>query len=250
MVSIRTIRDDIKHSAGQLFDDQKISDAQIEHWIISWANTISHRHLEKQTPHDQNRSGLFLKTFVENIVLDDTGGFTDGNPLCRKYVVLPRSIYDFHADAGVDYITYYVTGECDGCPPRFMQTVFTRSTPMLLNIRAKTQYEKPSPKNPYFYREENRLWLIGIEGVPLSILGKVEMGILAAIPNVISIDIDEELRLPEHLLVLVRRAVMDEVRINLGIPPVKLKNDGTEQAPAAPQRMAPLLSVNDENLNV
>lgn len=250
MVSIRVIRDDIKMSGGQMFDDQKVSDAQIEYWIIAHADLLSKKHIENQGVHEQKRSGLFLKTFVRDIALDDDGDFTDGNPLCRKYITLPRSIYDIEMDGGVDYMCYYVSGECDGCPPRFIKTTFSRTTPMLLSIRGKTQYEKPSPKNPYWYREEDRLWLIGIESVPLSILSKVEVGLLTTLPDVINIDIDEPLRFPAELLPVLKRYVIDMLRINMGLPGTKLRNDGTEVPPAAQQRTAPLVSVNDENLNV
>ena len=250
MVKLSFIRDDIKLSGGQFFDDQKISDAQLEMWILGWGDVLCRNHLAQQTPWDQGRSGFFLRTFVQNILLDDTGEFTDGNPLCRKYIALPQSIYDFHSDAGVDYMCYYGgTTPCTNCPPPFTKIMFTRTTPMLMNAIGRTEYERATPKNPYFYREQDRLWLLGLETSPLAFVSKVELGLLTTLPSFLSVDPDDDLRIPEHLLPLVKRYVLEEVRINLGLPGTKLINDATEN-PEMVKPLGPLQSVNDENLNI
>lgn len=242
MVRFRDIVDDIMLMGKQTIDDNEISFAQVAYWVVNAANAIQSRHTEKQGLVSQDRSGLVMKRFVVLIEEATTGD----DPLCGKYITLPHTIFDYQDDRGVDYMAYYYFGEeCTNCPPRFSKVLFARSTPSELHGYYANPYTKPGKTTPYFYREGNKLWLVGIETIPLSILSKVEVGLLTTLPDVDDdLDINAEFRFPSERLHTLKMHVLDLLRWSLVMPNTKLVNDGTEAAPVQVQ-VPRTTSVND-----
>jgi hypothetical protein len=242
MVTIRDIGNDIAAMGKQLIDDAEIEMAQIYHWIVTEANTIQAQRTEKQGLQSQDRSGLVMKRFT--VLIEEANTGTD--PFCGKYITLPHSIYDYSEDRGVDYMTYYYMGEeCTTCPPRFSKVLFARTTPTEAHGYYKNPLTEPSKKYPYFYREDDKLWLLGIETIPLTILSKVEVGLLTTLPDVdANLDIDAPFRFPAERLGLLRNRVLSCLRWSLLAPNTKLINDGTE-SPEGPVQLPQTQSVNN-----
>lgn len=242
MVTLRDVVDDIMLMGKQTIDDNEISFEQVAYWVVTAGNFLQAARTEKHGLETQDRSGLVMKRFVVGIQQANTGD----DPLCGKYIVLPHTIYDYANDKGVDYMTYYYMGEeCSTCPPRFSKVLFTRSTPSELHGYYANPYTKPSKKNPYFYREGEKLWLVGLETLAMTLVNKVEVGLLTTLPDVDeNLDPDEEFRFPAERLSILRNYVLDLMRWSISMPNTKLVNDGTEAAPQ--QVMAPrTVSVND-----
>lgn len=241
MVTLRDVVDDIMLMGKQTIDDNEISFEQVAYWVVTAGNFLQSARTEKQGLETQDRSGLVMKRFVVGIQQANTGD----DPLCGKYIVLPHTIYDYANDKGVDYMKFYTYTEgCTNCPPN--ANFFTRTTPTELQNYRSNPYTKPGVKNNrYFWREGNKLWLEGIETIPLALLSKVEVGLLTTLPDVDeNLDPDEEFRFPAERLSILRNYVLDLMRWSISMPNTKLVNDGTEAAPQ--QVMAPrTVSVND-----
>lgn len=99
--------------------------------------------------------------------------------------------------------------------------------------------EKPSPANPYFYRAEDRLYLLGIECInPCGI----ELGIYTDVdPD--TCDLDEEFPLPTELIPILQRYVMDLGRFVLMMPNDRI-NEGNADMSISNVPKSKLISVN------
>lgn len=246
METLRTVSNDLLVTARQMFDDRKISLMQMQYWVLIAADRLLSQRIEKQGLENQGRSGRWMTTFVLTIHKDDHAEPL-GNTICGRYVNLPEDVYDYHNDLGIDYMTGYFADECDGCPRGF-EVMFTRTTPTRLHTRGKTAYEKPTTQQPQWFRERDRLWLFGIETVPLATLGKVEVGLLCTLPTVNEAALDQPLNFPKERIENLCRYVLDRIRTDISLPNTKLRNDGTEGPQVAPIGRSPI-SVNDPSLN-
>jgi hypothetical protein len=245
METLRTIADDLLLTAKQEFDDRKISLMQMRYWVLIAADRLLSQRIEKQGTETQGRSGRWMTTFVLTIQ-ENNHVEPNVNTICGRYVNLPEDVYDYQNDRGIDYMITYAGDGCDGCPPGF-EIQFTRTTPRLMGARGSTAYEKPSVRNPKWYREQNRLWLLGHETVPLSVIGKVQVGLLCTLPDVNEARLDEPLNFPKERIDLLCRQVLDRIRLDISMPNTKLRNDGTEGPPVVmPGR--PNTSVNDPSV--
>jgi hypothetical protein len=82
----------------------------------------------------------------------------------------------------------------------------------------------PSPSNPYFYRTLDDIVLLGVEKINIK---SVEIGVFAAIQQIDKIDEDMPIELPEELIMLLQRQILDLGRFVLNVPEDK-RNDGDE----------------------
>lgn len=200
---------DIIVSLNQVFDDKDILETQVAYWTLVIANRLKALHIEKRD------SGAFLTTFPKIPVLTGDGVLT---PKGRKYIVLPKNIYDFDNDRAINYISY----EAEDCDQPLKRVVFTRTKPASLSRLSMSKYENPSPTNPYFYRSGDNIYLIGIECVLTTF---VELGLFTALDPVTEIDMDAPFDFPEELLTILQRQVLDLGRFILMIPEQRV-NDG------------------------
>jgi hypothetical protein len=214
---LRYIIDDAIVSLKQTIDDAEISRPTIAFWVINIANRLKALHIDKRD------SGAMLTTFPKVPVV--TASNSQFHPDGRKYFTLPASIFDFDKDNAIHYIAY----ESDGgpnCPPRFTQVRFQRTNPASSRRLYWNPYEKPSPSNPYFYRTLDDVVLLGVENIKIK---SVEIGVYAAIQQVTNIDEDMPIELPEELIMLLQRQILDLGRFVLNVPEDK-RNDGDEIA--------------------
>lgn len=220
--TLRTIVNDISKDLKQVSDDKEVLDIQIAHWVIMIANRIRSQHISKRD------SGAFLSVFPNIPVQQFTVNTSPNEIKGRKYIEIPEVIYDYDKDGGIEYISYYVDGIEPGCPPPFTNQTFTRTTPSDVQRIYFSSYEKPSPKNPYFYRVGPYVYLLGVECVNVK---AVEIGIYAALRPVTdpTLDLDKRFDFPEETLYILKRQVLDLGRFVLMMPEDKV-NDGNQQA--------------------
>lgn len=225
METLRIIWADVKRTLHQGKDDLEIPDLQGWYWTLVVADRLRMQHIVKR------RSGAYLTRFVLNVVADTA--FPS-----RRYVVLPRSIYDLDLDGGIHELNY-IRKECDR--PEFARVTFARTDPASYRTRQMSFYQKATPAHPYFWREGDKLYLDGV-----GLIDKVEAHLYTTLPDVMDADPDAPLDFPKELIFPLTRALRDMGRFMLSMPGEYLANDGTPRPPTmvagAPEKT---LSVND-----
>lgn len=232
--TLRHICYDLQTDLKQNTDDRELPIAKIAFYVLMVANRLKAQHIDKID------SGAFIHTFADVPVLRsavNNGDIIKGRP----YIELPKSIYDLDKDGGVKYIGYNVDNgnECHG--PRYARIGFTRTEAgRKLERLYYSKYETPSPKNPYWYRIGNLIYLLGIENTTID---KVEIAIFSTFDPITTIDIDAPFDFPEELIEVLKRKVLDLGRFILMIPSERV-NDG-DNNPNGNVPTQKLISVND-----
>lgn len=231
---LRHIVNDVEVDLRQVFDDKKIRRSQVAYWIVIVANRLRAQHIQKRS------SGAFLTTFPEIPVLKADVP-SDNLPRYRYYFDLPTCIYDFHNDRGIDYISYSVDAELEDELPPLTNVNFGRTTPKKLKGLYMNPHTKPSPKNPYFYRSGEKIFLMGVECLDID---SVEVGLFLTIPPITKIDLDEVFDFPEELILILKKQVLEMGRFALMVPAERV-NDGDDDTKANQVPTSKLISVND-----
>lgn len=212
---LRYIIDDISETLKQTSDDMVITPTQIGYLLIICGNRLKSQHIAKRD------SGRDLKPFIIPVfsLTENVAGKTVRG---RKGIFLPADIFDFDGDRGIDYIAYESCGD-PGDPPRFTRITFTRTTPKTSHRLYMNDYERPSPKNPYFYRMGMWIPFLGVEKTNVQF---VEAGLYTTIEPIDKINIDEPFDFPDETVEILKRQVLDIARFSLLVPEDR-SNDGT-----------------------
>lgn len=234
---LRHIVDDIAEDLKQIIDDKTIESSQIAFWVILIGNRLKSQHIGKRD------SGSFLSVYDEVPVETKTISKLPNEIKNRKFIRLPRTIYDYDRDGGIDYISYCLEEPQDGCPPPFTNVTFDRTTPSKSERLYFSKYEKPSPARPYFYVVHDYIYLLGIECVDIKSL---EIGIYSTLDPVTEIDLDAPFDFPDELLIILKRQVLDLGRFSLLMPEDRT-NDGANRIAANAVPTNKLTSVNELN---
>lgn len=236
---LRHVVNDIGVDLRQIFDDRRISDAQIAYWTIIVGNNLLSKHIQKRS------SGAFLTTFPEVPVLKSQ---LPGKNLVRyrKYFDLPDQIFDFNNDGAIDYISYAVEPELPNENAPLTVVTFTRTTPGALKGLYMNEYTEPSPENPYYYRSKEKIYLVGVECVDT---GPLEVGLKLCIPPVTKIVLDDPFDFPEELISVLKRQVLDMGRFALLMPKERM-NDGDDAVTGNQVPNNKISSVNDVSTDV
>ena len=142
----------------------------------------------------------------------------------RKYFDLPKSIYDFKNDNGVDYITYQNPTDCCD-PPAFAQVFFNRTSPRKSHRLYMDPYETPTTTNPFFYRVKERIFLLGLECIDTVPL---EIGLYSNIDiKVAGCSLDDAIDLDEELISVLKYEVLNLGRFALIVPNERI-NQGSD----------------------
>lgn len=235
---LRYVVDDIAEDLKQTFKDKNIQKAQIAYWVLVVGNRLKSLHIDKIT------SGAYVHAFTDIPVEIEPIGNNPNDIAGRKRITLPSAIYDFDKDGGIDYISYWdrdaVSIDCPE-PPEFTNRTFTRTTPKESERLYYDKYEKPSPKNPYFYRLGKYIYFLGIEKADVE---TIEIGIYSTFDPLTEIDLDSPFEFPEELMLILKRQVLDLGRFALRMPEDRANDgvDGTNVDNVSDQK---LVSVND-----
>ncbi len=182
--------------------------SQVLFWASSIANKLRYQHLVKSP------TGRYLNIFTGITVQASTTSSNPNTIAGRKYVDLPEAVYDILYEKGIKYICH---DQDVNCPPEFMNLYFQ---PISAGATAQrlmySPYEEPSPKNPYFYRVENRIFFLGIEQVNVKSL---EMGLYTSLNMRTNlVDPDSECDLTEQHLDILRRQLLDLGAFSSSVP--------------------------------
>ena len=233
---LRHFVDDISTDLKQTFDDRKVTDVSIAYYAIMLGDNLKAQHIKKRS------SGAYMTSFDNvSISVSDVAG--DNLIRGRFYFDLPECIYDFNMDRGIEYIAYSAPEDVEACRAPIFNQTFTRTTPGDLQRLEMNKYEKPDLKNPYFYRSENRVYLLGIDCIDPEDV-KLEMGLYTTLQPVTEIDLDAPFEFPEETLAILKRQVLDMARFALLVPEERV-NDGVDTVNEKGVPTNKISSVND-----
>ena len=240
-ITLRFLASSIHEQLKQTYDDADIQFNQVVLWCTYFIN--KYKAAKKQAV----ESGGYLTIYPDVPVLSatanaDPAAANDFSGLVagRKYFELPESIFDMHYDMGINYISYQdFTGTCQ---PSFAGVRFLRTTPAAAHRLYYSEYEKPTPSNPYFYRTKGIVYLLGIESINVPYL---EMGLITTFNPFDNVLLDEPLYVGEEFLADITKNVLELGRFVM-LTPSADTNDGTDSVTGqgAKQRVA---SVNAPN---
>jgi len=216
---------DILKSLKSTFPDSEITQNHVLYWVVTVANLMRKRHLKK------NDTGAYLTDFDNVPVLKDG---------IRHYVELPSAIYDRDFEKGVKYITYQRADVV-----AFTHTFFQPTTPSEAFRLYYSNYETPTPSNPYFYRVDKRIYFLGVESIALT---KVEMGLYTALdPRASVTSLDAEIGLNEDQLHQLRIEVLNMGRYVLMIPSERDMEGADTRLQGNPNRLRSTITSNNQN---
>lgn len=219
MATYRYIAYDALTNLKVMFDDSDIRIPQIIWWIQVISNKL------RSDDYQANNTGNYISTYSSVAVSVDSKG--------RPYFDLPVQILSMANERGIVYITYNEeTCCCEG--PAWAQVTFSDTTPAKAKRLYMDEYEKPSPKNPYFYRigdkidgvSVNRVYLLGIECIKVT---DVEIGIISELDPSQVCDLDDEIPLSPELVVVLQQELLKLGRFIKMVPEERV-NDGSDTA--------------------
>lgn len=207
--TIRYVVYNLLNSLRQIYDDAALTPFKVCFWVMTLADQLRYQHIVK------SGTGAYVYKFDVAVSVDPVTG--------RNYFELPASIYDMEDDGGIQYIAY--PPSVDLSLPSFAGVTFTRTSPEKAGRLYFRKEEFPKPSNPYFYRQNEKIFLLGTEEINLVSL---EVGLRTTLaPANLDVNIDSPLDLPAHLLPVLERRVLDLGRFVMQIPSDKV-NDGSE----------------------
>jgi hypothetical protein len=206
--TIRMVVYDLLGDLKQVYSEAVLSPFKVFYWVMVFADRLRKQHVEKLD------SGAYVYKFDDIAVeVEPTTG--------RNRFELPAAIYDFDEDNGIDYITYQ--NAWDLSLPMFASITFTRTTPAKAARLYFREEERPTPANPYFYRQNKYIYLLGTEEINIT---KVEAGLKTSLASAaLDTDIDAPFDFPQDLIPVLKRQILDIGRFVMQIP-ADLINDG------------------------
>ena len=192
----------------QLGDDRKIDSQLAAFCITVSANNIRYKHLKNTIRAGQ--SGAYLTVFSEVSVIKNAMDST---------FVLPSAIPDMPNDAGISFIAYQMNRACD-----YLTVQFSRTTGSKIWSIKDSPFESPSPKNPYFWRENSTVHLEGIECVDVD---QIIVGLFTMADPTIVCDLDTDIPIEDQYSMIVLMEAEQLLRFGYAVTQERM-NDGTE----------------------
>lgn len=202
-----------------------------EQQVIFWINTIANRLRQQRIV--KTPTGRYLNIFT-GVTVQQSAISTNPNLVKnRKYIDLPKSVYDIMYEKGIDYICHTQDATC---PPEFLNVYFQPTSPSMAQRLTYSPYETPSPKNPYFYRVHDKIYFLGLETVNVRSL---EIGLYTTLDLKTNlINLDDEVDLTEEHIAMLRLEILQLGSFSSAFPKDD-KNDGENETQAIGKGAAP-----------
>jgi len=220
MATYREVAYSVLEAYKKTHDDTTIQIAQIIFYIQVVVNRLR----------QENKKDISVSRYLTRFCSIPVE--TDKECKDQKYIDLPTDIMDMDNEKGIQYITYnYGTGSC--CTgANFQQVQFQPTTPAESWRLSMDEYEKPSSKNPYFYRvtgingcdNVDRVYLLGLECYNIA---DVEIGVVCSQSPSQVCDLDDVIPIPDWLVEDLIARVTNLGRFIL-IAPQERVNEGSD----------------------
>src|SRR5664279_2666499 len=76
----------------QVYAGADLTPFKVFYWVMTYADQLRSQHVAK------DKGGAFTERFIVDVKVDPVSG--------RNYFELPKAIYDFEKDGGIDYMSY------------------------------------------------------------------------------------------------------------------------------------------------
>lgn len=189
MATYRYLVYDISSILKQNSATSQIELSQITFWVQTISNTIASQEIVTKG------TGKYLEFFT-NIPIQI-------NALGRKYIDLPKSIFDIQNEGAVSVMSFSQDGTC---PAEWLLNPWQRTNADRAWRLELTEYEKPSPSNVYFYRSGEQIYILGIETVPIPTCEGAFYTSFNMRTN--TINLDDQIPLSDEQINLVRQEVL------------------------------------------
>lgn len=207
---------DIISTIKQVDADSSVKYQHVKYWCQSLANRLRGEIIGKRP------TGRYLSIFTNVPVQTFTTNANPNQVANRKYIDLPASILDYEFEKGVNYASWMQDGTC---PPEWTKNLWQATSPDKAHRLYMSNYEKPSPENVYYYVVDQRLYLLGLENIPIT---ECELGLYTTLEaNTNLVNDDEEIDLSEEYIDILRMRVLALGRFMLSVPKDNL-NDGED----------------------
>lgn len=218
MTTYRYIVFDALETLKKLEATSDLTEQHVFYWVVTIANRLRGQHIPK------TKTGCYLDIF-DNVPVVTTTVSTNPNIIKnRQHIVLPKSIYDFIHEQGVQYIC---RSQRSTCPPEFTFNFFQPTTPAKAWRLYQSPYEQPSLTEPYFYRVHDKIYFLGTEKTNIDV---VEIGIYSTINSRSNLlTMDDECDLNDEALAQLRIELAGLGRWMMSIPQDRA-NDGADTA--------------------
>jgi hypothetical protein len=199
--------------------------------LYLWATYFVNKYMSFK--YQTTESGTHLAIFPSVAVLKSISSVSPNIIAGEKYSILPRNVYDFPDDRGIDYITYSRNEYPDNVDLGYIGT-FMRTSPSKARRLYYSKYEIPSPTNPYFYVHGNYVGFLGIKDINIS---TVEMGLITTFDPFADQNIDDNLPILYEFGDEIHKDIFEMGRFALLVPEDRIQdaasNINSEQVPQA-----------------
>lgn len=226
---------DMEKVLKQNFADAEINTNAILFWITVAASRLRRARFKNDLKESDSIEGAYLSIFDEIPIKTFPTSNNPNKLKGLKYIEFPYKIVDLEFDKGIDYITYSDLDPNCCYGPGMTRIVFTKTMPSETRRLYMRETEKPTEKNPYYYRTTGSIiYLLGLEESNIS---KLQIGCFL---NTTFDDVRDTkqnpdaslmvIDLPEDLISVLRYELMNMGRAILMMPRDR-KNDGTDNTP-------------------
>lgn len=238
-MTIASLTDDILIALGFSHDDALRSRIAVMRNVKMAVDKVQSQILGKAIKGGDTRSiSDMLSVFTVDVTNHEA---LDNGDWDYHSFVLPVELYSLQRDGAISFIRYNRIDLPPNCPPQIARVRFTGTTLAALSTIYDSTYQKPSPSQPYYARNKDRVYIYGVDPS----ITKLLIGLYASIPAFEDIDPDEELTLPDEYYYAVKKMILDLERWVLQIPQQRLKNDGRDLEPEQTVRTERPVSLND-----
>ena len=224
-MTLRNLVGSLQISLKKTFSNASINTAQISYWVQFFVNKYRSAKVQMES------TGRYTSIYPNVPVYTDTTS-TINHIKGRKYLILPSNILDLPNDEGIVYISY---NDFPGaCEPSFADVNFERTTPKEAGVLYLDEYQRPSPRSPYFYLIRNNIaYLLGIDSITVNSL---EVALITTFDPFVDCNFDDTMDLDDALVAEVYKSVLELGRFVM-ILPSDTTNTGKDNANATPKTM-------------
>lgn len=214
MPTVQFYINEIRSALGAVVDDTILSDYEIAQMIGYALDKMRDQTQTKAIARGDASSVVGMTTLtVGDVAFDPTYEY--------YYTTMPGPVYSLPGGSGIDFMAYYRIGLPPNCPPQVARARFYPTTWNELMLLQSDPMMRPSPENPRYIDEDQRIWLFGISPQ----ITKVQMGLRLAF-NSLGIKPGDPLTLQPEALFDLRRLVLSMGNWVLLQPNERLLNDG------------------------
>lgn len=201
----------LRISGGKPSDDLELERSQVAFWLSQAGNSVVKLYIEKKLSEGEPIDNFLLEKLEEKPLLEES--VLVGDDSARIYIILPKEPIDLVDDSGVVRVR---TSE---------GSRVNKTTVGELDMITEMEFCKPSVENLVYYRENKKIYLVGI---PQSMVPEIGIHVW----YVPKLDLEclsetDVVKIPDDLIVTVMETA-EQIGRRQTYGPQDLENDGQQ----------------------